>query len=634
MKTQIINISNPDPKYYLTDILKDNGYNGLLPSNTIINKRRPGIGATFSELVAKRHSIIIEPFVTVIEVKKQKMEDKICAVMKKDFKLEVLQNYLNDNSIPFKKIITTPESFTKVTKVLKKLSPAYRKQYFLLIDECDKLVQHALFRSRISAPIEEFFKFDNKALVSATPIKPTHPQFEEQNFMLLDLKPTFDYKRDIKLVVTNNIRTSLRNVINQLALKNDGRPIFLFTNCKRTILYFTRLQQVKDDFKVFCAEDLEEKFFKINKTPNVKNSVIDQSFAKYNAFTSRFFAAVDMEPHDYAHVIMVTNVPFVQHSIIDPMTEAIQICGRDRLQATQLKQMATITHITNLYPTQLTRSSVETEKELYHIQRLQDLASKATHPVIKEFINTEIDKELLAQVLNEDGTIDSFKKDNYDFAKKTKQLYHSNDALLAAYNTSGYFRATLVTVKHAICDKDELEFERAAGGIGKNKAFIIMLHNLLVNYDPFSDDKGEFVYHFKQLEKEEPLLFNAYKELGYETIANLGYAKTKIKEVIFHLKHQNGNHPFLMIDKIVSSFKLNIKIYGDEIKEILQYIYHEYQYEVTPGIICHAKASDIDRYFISKRINGKEKVDGVYKTYYRLYAPVDKISMDLKYMLN
>lgn len=634
METKIIAITNSDPKYYLTDILKDNGYNGLLPTNTIINKRRPGIGATFCELHAHRHSIIIEPFVTVIEVKKQKMDDKICAVMKKDFKLEILQNYLDNESIVYKKIITTPESFTKVIKVLKKQSPEYRKQYFLLIDECDKLVQHALFRSRVSAPIEEFFKFEKKALVSATPITPSHPDFENQKFVKLDLKPTFDYKKDIKLVVTNNIRTSLRNIVKQLNLKNDGKPIFLFTNCKRTILYFTRLEQVKDDFKVFCAEDLEEKFFKINNTTNVENSVITQNYAKYNAFTSRFFAAVDMEPPNYAHIIMVTNVPHISYSIIDPYTEAIQIAGRDRLQATTLKQQATITHITNLYPDQLSGKDVETEKELYFIERLQDLAGKATHPIIMEFINKQIVKELLAQVLKNDGSVDTFKKDNYDFTKSSRQLYHSKQNLLAAYVDSEYFRPQLVTVKHAISDLDELIFERAKGGVARNKAFINMLHSLLINYDPLNSEHDDVPYQFRELSKEDALLFNAYSELGYQQIVKLGYAKTKIKEEIFKLKQAEGDYPFLMLDRIVSCFKLNIKVYNDEIKATLQSIYDKYNYQDSPGIIRHAKASDIERYFICKGYNGKKKIDGVYRGYYRLFAPIDKISKDLKYMLN
>ena len=42
---------------YLTELLP----NGEIPTNTILHKKLTGLGATFSELKARRNSIIIEP---------------------------------------------------------------------------------------------------------------------------------------------------------------------------------------------------------------------------------------------------------------------------------------------------------------------------------------------------------------------------------------------------------------------------------------------------------------------------------------------------------------------------------------------------------------------------------------------
>lgn len=43
---------------------------------------------------------------------------------------------------------------------------------FILFDECEKLVQDVHYRDSIREPMNDFFRFQNKALISATPIVP------------------------------------------------------------------------------------------------------------------------------------------------------------------------------------------------------------------------------------------------------------------------------------------------------------------------------------------------------------------------------------------------------------------------------------------------------------------------------
>ena len=56
---------------YFADALKRAGKD-FIPTNCIINKLLPGLGATHCELTAQRKSIIIEPNVPVIESKAKK----------------------------------------------------------------------------------------------------------------------------------------------------------------------------------------------------------------------------------------------------------------------------------------------------------------------------------------------------------------------------------------------------------------------------------------------------------------------------------------------------------------------------------------------------------------------------------
>ena len=58
-------------KEYLTDALKREG-SAALPTNCVINKVLPGLGATYCELTSPRKSIIIEPNVPVIVDKAKK----------------------------------------------------------------------------------------------------------------------------------------------------------------------------------------------------------------------------------------------------------------------------------------------------------------------------------------------------------------------------------------------------------------------------------------------------------------------------------------------------------------------------------------------------------------------------------
>jgi hypothetical protein len=301
-------------KQYLNEILNNHGYNGLIPSNCILDKTIPGIGATHGEIVDKtRNSIIIEPHKPVIEVKADTFQEQLCPVMEGVTEKHILE-YLESDVQP-KKIISTPESFFKVIKALAKFDPDYRKNFFLLLDECEKLVQDSLFRKKMIDPLTEFFLFENKALVSATPLIFSAKEF--QCFQHIKVIPTYDYQKDLLLLITNNIKTACRNLIT--IKEKDNRPFLIFTNCKRTILHLVKQEGIKDDYKVHCAEDLNTRFFKDQQIENVSYSVKEQKYAKFNFFTSRFFSAVDMFLDVEPHVLIITNVPETRHSLIEPL---------------------------------------------------------------------------------------------------------------------------------------------------------------------------------------------------------------------------------------------------------------------------------------------------------------------------
>ena len=95
----------------LLDLYKREGYpdNGT-PTNRIIEKIEPGIGATYAELECKRNSVITEPAVPVI-IGKTEGTDYL-GIYEKTTKKMIESYLLNDKYAP-KKLLTTPKGIRR-----------------------------------------------------------------------------------------------------------------------------------------------------------------------------------------------------------------------------------------------------------------------------------------------------------------------------------------------------------------------------------------------------------------------------------------------------------------------------------------------------------------------------------------
>lgn len=408
METIKISIPYRDRNLKFDEILEKNKFGGLIPSNYFINKVRPIFGATHCELNALRNSIIIVGYISVMEVKQNDAEKYPICIVNGNIKDEEIIDYILDVQNSFNKIMVTPESFGRLINILKRIDKDYREKYFLLYDECEKLVQHGIFRPKLQLPLDEFFKFQRKTLITATPLIPSDPRFETERFRLLEFIPIFNYRKDLKLITTTNLRTSFRN---QLKLYRDNRPVFIFTNCKKSILYGTQLEKIKSDYKVFCAEDLDKDFFQEEGVENVEYSVKHQQYAKYNFFTSRFFSAVDMYlPRNVKpHIIILTDLPNGRHSIINPFTDAVQIQGRVRTG------FQTITHITKLfqYRDELSDGEIngEVDFNIKLIKKVQQMGLDYKNVNVQNTVDALIDNNFCSSLINDDFSTNTYSLD-------------------------------------------------------------------------------------------------------------------------------------------------------------------------------------------------------------------------------
>ena len=132
---------------YLSDALRRHGKENI-PTRVILNKVLPGLGATYCEIMSPRSSIIIEPNVPVIVGKMEKHKNLlgIYRGVKTDEVARHIRKYPGCC-----KIMVTPESFRKVKQAMEDEGVDMYKDFFMLFDECEKIIQDNDFRETIEA---------------------------------------------------------------------------------------------------------------------------------------------------------------------------------------------------------------------------------------------------------------------------------------------------------------------------------------------------------------------------------------------------------------------------------------------------------------------------------------------------
>ncbi|MDQ8005499.1 MAG: hypothetical protein REI64_11920 [Pedobacter sp.] len=623
MKIDTIYINEIDRELRIGDILGKNGYPKLLPSDFIIDKVRPNFGATQLELDCDRNSIIAIPLIDVMDVKKHGSKHDIC-VVNGNTKTDEIKDYISSDR-KYKKFMVTPDSFTRLLTLLKK-DVAYR-EYFLLYDECDQLITHCLFRKNILKPMEYFFEFENKALISATPIIPNDTRFKDNGFKILRFQPLFDYSNKLTLITTNNLRTSIRNILTNV---RDNKPIFIFSNCVKTMLYASRLDFVKDNCKVFCSDKIETDFFSKEGVLNIENTVASQEYEQFNFLTSRFFSALDIYVNVKPHIVYITNVPQSKPSIIDPFTDAIQIMARCR------NSISSITHITTLYqglPHKL-EEDLEEEFNFSHklVSKMKTAGFDFENETVKTVLNA-VSEHNIYKILDVDAehVTHSYFKQSLLHKLKVENYYTDGTALKAAYEATLHFKVNYRNVCHAISEEDRLKLNRLKGR-EKRKAVANGLYKLIQFYETQSKPfDNEFLDALELFKKEDELVYELFFMGMLENMQSIDFKIKELKQLYYSCIIEKRDNTYSdMIDYILTHFPLHVKIYSSDLKAQLQRIYDKFSYVKGYNEVVRAKANSILNYFEGKLIEPKrpDKTRG-YETYYILGKPRYSLSNDL-----
>ena len=567
----------------LFNALKSIGHDNI-PSNVILDKTLTGIGATYQELHAKRHSIIIEPTLPVIHDKAYG-KDEILPVYE-NCKVPDVKRYLQRAEVKYKKVLTTPESFWKIKNACEELKWNMYNTFFCLFDECERLTEDSDFRRKITMPMKDFFQFKGNAFVSATPLEVSDPRFE--GFQRIKITPDFDYKKPLNLIVTNSYDYSVRQLLLE-HLVNSSR-VFIFLNTTNGIEKIVNSLGIEGQSKIFCSEKSVKKLKKKGYT-NVA-SLYSEPIAKYNFLTCRFYSALDIILKVKPDIVMLTNLYEAEHSMIDPYTEAVQICGRFRKEIDG-STFNSITHLTNVRNTLKVKTDeeidIELEEKLKTYEGLQARYNETTDATRKKAIINDINRLGLAEFATklDDGLleIDHFAIDNYYNNERVKRYYLSGNALREAYEGTNHFTVNYRNVFLAVGDSDRLELKELPTFMERCKLMVDKLNKLQ------DDPDRDFYINILKQEKDGELIIEAYEKLGVEVLANKKYQRADIKKELDKYNTELLRFSSMVVQEVKEAFPLNVSMPQEDIKNQLQDIYKRY------GIDYKVRKNTIEDYY-------------------------------------
>lgn len=560
-----------------------------LPSNAIINKTITGIGATYCEIHSPRHSFIIEPNVPVIKGKKIDYPNLI--VYHYGIDIKDVERALKRKSEEPKKIMTTPESYEKVRDCAMKVGINLKEDYFYMIDECEKIVQDADYRTGITKVFNDFFDYNNKCLVSATPLYADLHGFVKQDFKEIKIKPLYEYRQDIDLIVTNNVEESFKAI-----LKSD-KPQAIFLNSVAYAKHLIEKFELQDAF-IHCSEDYAKKYNK-----DGINAVSDfTQLHQYNFFTSRFYSAVDFKTELKPDVIMLTQISYGEKTIIDPFTNSIQIQGRFR------NGISSLTHISNYKISFVAKNKEEhlnylrTQYECYKIiTSLKELNDNEAGKDLLEEIKTRLH---IGELIREDGTLNPFLVANEIEKEQVKSYYKEPETIYDAYKNVDYFNVNFREDNYKLVEQvDYTAFENKRYNKDIRLEDLERLRQLRPN--PLQK-KGAFIFTFEYLtlqdiqkleriEERDPLLYKYYHYFGYQAAFDIEVDTTKMKYAVAKKeKEEMKKSNFPALNDIIKAFEVGKEYSEADIVLKLTKIYKKHGNEIKTKKL---PATELKNYF-------------------------------------
>lgn len=571
---------------YLSEIISE------IPSNTIFCKTLTGLGATYTEIKSKRHSIIVEPNVSTIQSKEadsKHADDNICAVYG-EITVDSIVKYITESSGKHLKFLTTPESFHKIKKAFDDLDMLGVMYYecFMLFDECHKIIKDADYRKTIQLPLSDFFKFKNKALVSATPIELSDVRFND--FTKLIISPQFDFRQPLTVEFTNNTLAVIKEVI----AKIGNNTVCIFLNSTDAIHSLITTLGINNESTVFCSDDSVAKLKGSYRFKRAYSTFDKNQMTHYNFFTSRFYAGMDIVLDYKPDLVMFSDMHLVSHTMLDPHTDIPQIIGRFR------NGVNSATHITNAVTNHVYQSKEDILTEIRVLEGCyeRDKREYETATILpdKRAYKRQIENSPYKDYLDEEGKKSYSAIDSYVNDTLTKNLYLSIDTLQSAYYTGQIllkrFHTTVINKRFRAGDSERLIIKRKSSTISKRKAITEMWNKF---YPIQTEDDYEFA---EMCRREDKIIVEALELTSPERVKSTKFRASELRQLIREAKQVSPQ----VTELIRESFHVGNKYTLSDIKAKLKEIYSKCGVS-TQGVT----AQTLKKYFICTDSSIKRK---------------------------
>ena len=547
---------------YLSDVMDK------IPSNCILSKRIPGCGATTLELDTNRSSIIVVPNLPVILSKCNKYPNLLGVY--EGVNIGKIINYLNNNRT--RKIMTTPESLCKVKSACERCGINIYTDFFLLIDECHQLVKDVDYRTDIVTPMNDFFRFNCKALVSATPIEFSDPRFKESGFEVVEITADYDYRQEITVTHTHNIAKAVGEY-----LESHNGTICFFINSAVEIYSIMKHFDLLKDSVVYCAPKCRNKLKAEYDFTNAHTEWSADTMKKYNFFTGRFYTAFDLELPYKPDLVMLTDPFNAEYTILDVETDCIQICGRFR------NGINSATHIYRVNPEIIVKSREQVEWEIsaheFAYTTINTLYNSADSRESRFAFDSALRTLPFRKFQYEDFTKNWFAIDNEINEVLVQGRYQTLLFIQEWYSSCHFFNPTFTR-----CEYDEedakLKIIRAARSVKDKRRKMVQL------LSEIEEPQSEYALDFtNNMRKIDPFIVDAYEVLGKERIEELKYNQKKINEDMI-LAERKGNKVVRLIKNYfrVGNDYLNDTIVN-KISEFFERLNIHPEKEIKPSII-------------------------------------------------
>ncbi|KQS41750.1 hypothetical protein [Pedobacter sp. Leaf194] len=567
-----------------------------IPSNSIINKGRCGIGGTYLEIKADRNSIIVIPTNAVIDSKcfdstGNLLENHYVVRGKvEDFNFAELREFMSDDT-SFKKIFCTPESLGKIAKSGYPLELLHN-QWFILFDESHSTITDA-YRKNMLLAFEYFFQFKYKSMISATPYRFSDARIQAFDSYTIRFN---DFIGSIEIKSTPYVIALLHTILTS----PDHFPsrVHIFLNSVKGIANAIRMANLKD-CAIFCKDDTKNMNELDELRGYFKAKPEQDSFSKYNFYTTKYFEGWDLEDKN-ATLIVISDVnQLTLRSGIS--NKCVQALGRNRSKSHRL------IHITN----------DRAVKVFTHFEDIEESTFRTAEDVINHYnahihnstnndfpadedIERSVEKYCDKVTSTKEVTLSHFKVDRIINGNYCNQEYNHLDYIRQAWEKSHY----KVTIsKNYVPKIPEIPLRmKESHKVKLMVEYLDELHNNSENVENYSSMQ-DF------LPRDLGYIIEYYNELGSDVMKRYNFNINQMRDLF---RKSRNNEAMQYVAEEYFKTHRNANVSTSRASDTLQNLYVKFGVMKTKGAIeTPKKASASQLQTIFKEVK-RTKVDKKY----------------------